>query len=266
MAAGARIAGAACVVFVHAGVSAERVAHIERQGASIVRVPGNYDDAVAAAASASARRGWTLVADIAALGDDAAARTCGHVMQGYTVLVREILEQAACSGTRFTHVLVQAGVGGLAASVFGHWAALQPGAPVPRFVVVEPDRAACLMASAFAGHPVAVPMTEETVMAMLECQRPSPMAWPVVQSFADAFVAVTDEAARHAVRALARPRGDDPAILAGESGAAGLAGLIHLLGDETACRALGLGPASEVLVIATEGPTDLGAWSGRSEA
>ena len=263
VAAGARIAGARCVVFVHAGVSAERVAHIERQGASIVRVHGNYDDAVAAAAVASAEHGWALVADIADPGHEPAARICGQVMQGYCVLVREILEQAARSGSRFSHVLVQAGVGGLAAAVFGHWTALTPGAPAPRFVVAEPDRAACVMASARAGRPVALPTSEETVMAMLECQRPSPMAWPVLHALADAYVAVTDDEARSAVRTLAWPRENDPAVEAGESGAAGLAALIRLLGDEGASRALGLGPESNILLIATEGPTDLGAWSGR---
>ncbi len=56
VAAGARLVGAPCVIFVHGGVSAERVAAIAAFGARIVRVEGGYDDSVAEAARQSAAR------------------------------------------------------------------------------------------------------------------------------------------------------------------------------------------------------------------
>lgn len=95
-------------------------------------------------------------------------------------------------------------------------------------------------------------------MAMLECGEPSPLAWPVLAAHAAAFMAVPDAAARAAVRALARAAGGDPALEVGESGAAGLAGLLHALPHHG--EALGLNADSRVLVIATECPSDRATW------
>src|SRR5690606_8121170 len=51
VAQGAQVVGARSVIFVHAGVSEARIAAIEKLGAEIVRVQGNYDDSVAQASS-----------------------------------------------------------------------------------------------------------------------------------------------------------------------------------------------------------------------
>ncbi|MGE0007440.1 MAG: diaminopropionate ammonia-lyase [Parvibaculaceae bacterium] len=265
VAAGARLVGARCRIFLHAGVSAERVAHIERLGAGIVRVDGSYDDSVAEAARSVGRRGWTLVPDIVSTDDPETALICGQVMQGYSILVEEVFDAARERRIDFTHVFVQAGVGGLAAAVLGHWAAMSGDARRPRFVIVEPERAACLAASARSGRIVTLPHGPTTIMAMLECQSPSPLAWPVVHALADAYVTVGEEDARRAVRGLAWPTGADPIIEAGESGAAGLAGLECALADGLFAARLGLDRTSKVLVIVTEGPTDRSQWSGRTK-
>jgi diaminopropionate ammonia-lyase len=118
---------------------------------------------------------------------------------------------------------VQAGVGGVAAAVAGHLA-LVLGDGRPTFVVVEPARAACLFETARAGHPVKIDHGEPTIMAMLECYEPSRVAWRVLSRVADAFMTVDEEDAVAVMNRLARPTGDDPAIVAGESGGAGLAG------------------------------------------
>jgi diaminopropionate ammonia-lyase len=94
VAAGARLTGARCTIFLHAGVSEERVAHIERLGAAIVRVDGSYDDSIAEAARSVERQGTVLVPDIVAADDVESAQVCGHIMQGYAVLVDEILDAA----------------------------------------------------------------------------------------------------------------------------------------------------------------------------
>jgi diaminopropionate ammonia-lyase len=100
-------------------------------------------------------------------------------------------------------------------------------------------------------------------MAMLECQSASPLAWPIVHALADAYITVAEEDARQAVKHLAWPKGADPVIEAGESGAAGLAGLERLVADKPLAAKLGLDRTSNVLVIVTEGPTDRSQWSGR---
>jgi diaminopropionate ammonia-lyase len=59
---------------------------------------------------------------------------------------------------------------------------------------------------------------------------------------------------------LARPLDGDPAIVSGESGGVGLAGLIGALADPVARAMLGLNNASRVFVINTEGATDPGRY------
>lgn len=249
VAAGARLAGARAVVFVHAGVSPARAAAIAGFGAEVIRVPGSYDDSVAEAARRCAAEGWTVLSDTSWPGYE---RIPGLVMQGYTVLVREALRSLDRPPT---HVFVQAGVGGLAAAVAGHLL-VELGTERPRVVVVEPARAACVLACAAAGAPVRIPSGEPTVMAMLECYEASGVAWRVLARAADAFCTVDENEAVSAMRRLARPEPGDPPIVAGESGGVGLAGLVRAAGDPSLRRALGLDAASRVLVINTEGATD----------
>ena len=164
-----------------------------------------------------AEKGWTVVSDTSWPGYE---RIPGLVMQGYTAIVREALRELAAPPT---HVFVQAGVGGVAAALAGHLA-LVFGEQRPTFVVVDPARAACIFETARAGHPVKIAHGEPTVMAMLECYEPSLVAWRVLSRVADAFMTVEDADAVAVMNRLARPAGDDPAIVAGESGGAGLAG------------------------------------------
>lgn len=249
VAQGAAFVGATSVVFVHGGVSAERVAAIARFGAEMVRVAGNYDDSVAEAARVAKERGWTVVSDTSWPGYD---RIPGLVMQGYTLMVREALAQMGKPPTR---VFVQAGVGGVAAAVAGHLAILF-GDRRPKFVVVDPARAACVYESARANKPVRIAHGEPTVMAMLECYEPSLVAWRVLSHVADGFMTVDEDDAVAIMRRLARPAAGDPAIVAGESGGVGLAGLVKVCGQPELREKFGLDAAARVLVINTEGATD----------
>jgi diaminopropionate ammonia-lyase len=249
VAQGAQLVGARSAIFVHSGVSDERVAAIARFGAQMIRVEGTYDDSVAKAARVAAEKGWTIVSDTSWPGYE---RIPGLVMQGYTAMLREALRQLPEAPT---HVFVQAGVGGVAAAVAGHLA-LALGDQRPTFVVVDPARAACLFETARVGHPVKIEHGEPTVMAMLECYEPSLVAWRVLSRVADGFMTVDEEDAVAVMNRLARPHGNDPAIVAGESGGVGLAGLIRATADPEIRAALNLNEASRVFVINTEGATD----------
>ena len=249
VAQGAALVGATSVIFVHAGVSDARVAAIARFGAQMIRVAGTYDNSVTEAARVSVEKGWTVVSDTSWPGYE---RIPGLVMQGYTALVREALRQI---GDPPTHVFVQAGVGGVAAAVAGHLAIVF-GDRRPTFVVVDPARAACIYETAKAGRPVKIAHGAPTVMAMLECYEPSPLAWRVLSRVADAFMTVDDADAIAVMNRLARPAGGDPPIVAGESGGAGLAGAIRAATDPEMRAKLGLTASSRLFVINTEGATD----------
>jgi len=164
--------------------------------------------------------------------------------------VREALRQLSEPPT---HVFVQAGVGGIAAAVAGHLAIVL-GDARPTFIVVEPARAACIVAAAREGRVVKVAHDQPTVMAMLECYEASQVAWRVLAHAADAFMTVDEDDAIAVMRRLAQPSGGDPLIIAGESGGVGLAGLIRAVTENKAD--LGLDGKSRVLVINTEGATD----------
>ncbi|WP_372024271.1 diaminopropionate ammonia-lyase [Tistrella mobilis] len=254
VAAGARLVGARAVVFLHQGVREVRADAIRAEGARIVRVAGDYDDSLAAVARSCAAEGWINVSDMALPGQE---RIPTLVMQGYTVMAAEILRQ--CGDRMPTHLFLQAGVGGMAAAVAAHLAMAGPDRP--RLVVVEPDGAACLLESARAGRRLQLASHAPTVMALLECREPSATGWRILSRLARDFMAVPDTAARAAVNRLARPVAGDPALVVGESGAAGLAGLFQAVADPGLQAALGLGPAARVLVIATEGANDVDAWS-----
>ena len=249
VAQGAQLVGAHCAIFVHAGVSAERIAAISRFGAEIIKVNGNYDDSVAEASRVANENGWLIVSDTSWPGYE---RIPGFVMQGYTALLGEAVRQLP---NKPTHVFIQAGVGGIAAAVAGYFS-LRYGDQRPFFTVVDPSRAACLYESALARRPVKIKHGESTVMAMLECYEPSLVAWRVLSRVADAFMTVEEEEAVDVMRRLANPLAGDPAIVAGESGGVGLAALIKVAQDPVLRAKLKLGPESRVFLINTEGATD----------
>jgi diaminopropionate ammonia-lyase len=250
---GAQLVGALAAIFVHAGVSDARVAAIARFGAAILRVDGAYDDAVREAARVADARGWTIVSDTSWPGYE---RIPGLVMQGYTALVREALRQLP---QPLTHVFIQAGVGGFAAAVAGHLA-LALGDHRPVFTVVDPARAACIVETAHAGHPVTVAPGAPTVMAMLECYAPSLVAWRMLSRVADAFMTVDDDDAVAVMRQLAHPVAGDPALVAGESGGVGLAGLIKAVSDPAIKAALRIDERACIFLVNTEGATDPGTY------
>ena len=251
----ARTFGCRCVVYLHERVSAGRADAIAAYGAETVRVSGNYDDSVRRAQHDAEQFGRFVISDTAYPGCEDVPR---DVMQGYTLIAAEVLEQIA-DGDAPTHIFLPGGVGGLAAAVAGHlWQTL--GADRPRLIVVEPQRAACLLESARAGYCIRLDGDIDTVMACLSCGEPSTLAWTILDTAADAFVAIPDDAAIDAVRALAKPHPGDARIVAGESGAAAVAALLTLADLPDARRSLGMDARSHVLCIVTEGATDPEIW------
>jgi diaminopropionate ammonia-lyase len=247
---GAQVFGCRCVIYVHEGVSAARANAIAAYGAEVRRIPGTYDAAVRRAASDAAAQAWHVVSDTSYEGYVEVPR---DVMQGYSLMVEEALAQA--SGALPTHVFVQGGVGGLAAAACAYlWERFGPRRP--RFIVVEPEKADCLYRSAVAGRPTPAEGALDTIMAGLACGEVSLLAWRILAPGADAFMTIADESAADTMRLLAAGNDGDPAIVAGESAVAGLAGLLLAAGSETTRRSLGLGPESIVLIFGTEGATD----------
>jgi diaminopropionate ammonia-lyase len=246
----ARLCGAPARVFVPAVTEPAARAAIAGEGAEVVPVTGSYDEAVAAARRwAEGQPGSALIQDTAWPGYE---QVPGWIVEGYSTLFAELDAQLAETGAGPPAlVAVPVGVGSLAQAAVAHYrsAAERGGVTV---LSVEPDTAACLLASLRAGTPVTVP-TAATIMAGLNCGTISSIAWPYLASGLDAAMAVTDDAARRAATDLAAV-----GISSGPSGAASLAGArAALTGKGSAGRraALAVDSASVIVLLSTEAGT-----------
>ena len=234
----ARMRGLTARIFVPARAAADRRAAIESEGAELVVVDGDYEEAVRRATEEGAVLGTLAIADV---GDSGPAH---WVIDGYHTLFAEAAAQAG-----FDALLVPAGVGSFAA------AAARFGALAGRRVIaVEPEAAACVSASLAAGEPAVVP-TPGTSMAGMDCAEVSPAAWPSLRDGLTGTVTVSDAEAVAAMRELAAL-----GYAIGDCGAAPLAALRALMTEPDGAElrtAAGLSdPGARVLLVATEGVTD----------
>jgi diaminopropionate ammonia-lyase len=240
----ASVRGLECRIYLPSAASGARAELVAAEGADVVRVDGDYDEAVASAVEDARRPGAALIADTATEPGDGPP---AWVIDGYSTLFREAAEQAP---EPFDVVLVPAGVGSFAAAAV-RWAAHeQPGAAV---IAVEAETAACLTASLRADSLTTVD-TPGTSMAGMDCATPSAVAWPTLRHGLAGTITVSDPQAHAAMAALA-----DRGWTIGDCGAAAVAALRRLADDPDCAElraAIGFGPASSVLCVATEGASD----------
>jgi diaminopropionate ammonia-lyase len=249
---GANMFGCGCKIYLHHHVSDAREREIAKFGADIVRVEGSYDDSVRQCAFDAENSDWKLVADTTAGGGSDVAPKL--VMQGYAVLVQEMLDQARQTNSP-THVFVPGGVGGLAAAVAAH---LSEGLTTrkPRIIVVEPNEADCILTSIAAGKLANSAGSMDTFMACLSAGEVSPLAWPILRAHVEDVLALPDAAAKDAMRILAQGIAGDRPVVAGESGVAAIAGAIAASLNPGLREKLGLDENSIVVTIGSEGATD----------
>jgi diaminopropionate ammonia-lyase len=244
----ARLTDTPAHVFVPAMTDAATRAAIASENAEVTLIAGAYDEAVAHARRwAENHRGAALVQDTAWPGYE---QVPAWIVEGYSTLFAELDAQlAAVNAGPPTLVAVPVGVGSLAQAAVMHYRAEGGQADVTAVLAVEPDTAACLLASLRAGTPTTIP-TANTIMAGLNCGSISSSAWPYFAAGLDAAIAVTDDAARRAAADLAAL-----GISSGPSGAASLAGArAALTGPASPGRRaeLGVHPASVIVLLSTE--------------
>jgi diaminopropionate ammonia-lyase len=251
----AGLLGLGARIFVPEEMVAARREAIAGEGAEVVVVKGTYDEAVERSYEEAGVRSL-VVSDMSWPGYE---RIPSWVIEGYSTMLWEIDDELESRGEAGPDlVVVQVGVGAFAAAVTRHFRVRQRSRH-PKLLSVEPAGAACLLESVAAGRILSVPGPHDSIMAGLNCGRPSLVAWPTVSGGIDVLVAVDDEPAREAMR-LAAASG----IVSGETGAAGLGGLLELLRrgeqspeqEEKSRRALGVGGESRVLLFNCEGATD----------
>jgi diaminopropionate ammonia-lyase len=250
----ARLLGFESRIYVPSDMVQARRDAIASEGAAVVIVHGTYDEAVARSAEEADER-TLVISDTAWEGYQDIPR---WTIDGYSTILQEVEDELARLGEPGPNLVsVQIGVGALATAVITHFR--QPErVPNPAILGVEPTRAACMLASVEAGELVQLPGPHDSIMAGLNCGLASPIAFPVVSAQADALVAIENDRAREAMRAFAAE-----GLVAGETGSAGLAGLLDICTNPAYADArahLGIGTDTRALVFITEGATDPGAW------
>lgn len=254
----ARQLGQKAIVYMPKGSSVHRLENIRAEGAETSITDLNYDDAVRMTAVKAEKYGWVVVQDTAWEGYEEIPT---WIMQGYGTMAMEALEQMNELGVeKPTHVFIQAGVGALAGSVLGYFAAKFEDER-PKTVIVEADKADCLYQSALAGdgQPHAVGGDMNTIMAGLACGEPNIVGWKILKDYSEMFVSCPDWVSAKGMRILGNPINSDPKIISGESGAVTtglLCALLQYRSLEEAKEALQLNEQSHILLFSTEGDTD----------
>ncbi|OGM49688.1 hypothetical protein ABOM_001805 [Aspergillus bombycis] len=256
LAYGAQVFGCRCVDYIHSHVSEGRADKMKELGAVVIRVDGEYEASVSRAKEDARMNGWFFVSSTS--WSDFDNDIPQHVMNAYMVVLEEAVS-AIPMLDRITHVLVCGGVGSIAAAIFqGFYTRIRGNrlSNAPRFIVVEPCEADCLLQSAKAGEVRKSEGSLHTLMAGLACRAPSPAAWKVLHWLASDFVAVPDTVAVDGMKTLASSCEGDIPVVCGESSAASMGVLLASSTDPTVRKKLGLDANSQVLLFALEGATD----------
>ncbi|MEM9248787.1 MAG: pyridoxal-phosphate dependent enzyme [Pseudomonadota bacterium] len=234
VAAGARVFGAQAIIYLAETVPDAFAQRLEAIGARTVRAGATYEDSMAAAEAVAQEQGWRLLSDSSWPGYTGPP---GRVMEGYLQMAAEAAAQIPEPPT---HILLQAGVGGLAAAVASH--ARATWGDMPTIIVVEPAFAPALIESIRAGEIVDTsgPVSD---MGRLDCKTPSMIALAGLARDADLFVTISEAEAVAGKSRLA-----DHGLATTPSGAAGIAALLPGLP--------GVGRDARVLAFVSEGPED----------
>ena len=241
---GASVFGCNCEIYIHAHVTKAREDAIAKYGAKVHKVNGNYDESVKVADEAAKENGYFIISDTSYEGYTEVPK---DVMQGYTIMVDEAITQMK---EKPTHVFLQGGVGGMAASVVSFLHETY-GKDFPIFVIVEPTNADCLLQSAKNNKPTVVEGELETIMAGLSCGEVSLIAWEVLKHSVSGFMSINDSVVPEVMKLLAREN-----IVSGESAVAGLSGLLLSATNSDLREKLNLDKNSKILCFGTEGDTD----------
>ena len=264
LAYGAKLFGCPCIIYIHREVSFNRTQKLKDLGATVIRVDGDHQLSLDRAKEDARMNAWYFVTSTS--WNDFDGEIQQDVMNAYTVVVQEALD-AIENVQDITHVLVCGGMGSISTRIFlGFYMHLQSlraqqhdeeEVKLPRFIVVEPSEADCLLESAKKGSPQTSKGSLSTLMAGLACRSPSPAAWKVLSWLASDFIAVPDALAVAGMRALAngQQQGDVP-IVCGESSAATMGLLMEAREDSLLREKLGLSANSQVVLFGLEGATD----------
>ncbi len=246
---GARRLGLNCKIFISEFVSDARGKAMVKLGADVIKVKGNYEKSLMECIKQSTENNWQIVQDVAWKDYMIVPK---FTMAGYTVMMKEIVDQI--QNEKITHIILQAGVGGMAAAMVAGIARYLD--HVPTIIVVEPDSAACVMESIKTGKIEKIDIVRESLMGGMSCGEVSLVPWEILKNSVKHCISLPDDDIAKTMKLLGNSSFSDQKIIAGENSAPGVISLITSCEDQSIKEKLKLNDKSNVLVFGCEGDTD----------
>ncbi|MDC1033405.1 diaminopropionate ammonia-lyase [Candidatus Pelagibacter sp.] len=246
---GAKRLGLKCKIFISEFVSEARGQAMSDLGADVIKVKGNYEKSLIECIKQSTGNNWQIVQDVAWKDYMIVPR---YTMAGYTVMMREIVDQIKVD--QITHIILQAGVGGMAAAMVAGIARYLKN--VPEIIIVEPDSAACVMESIKTGKIEKIDIKRESLMGGMSCGEVSLVPWEILKNSVKFCISLPDDDIAKTMKLLGNSSFSEEKIIAGENSAPGIISLITSCLDEKVKEKLKLDIKSNILVIGCEGDTD----------
>ena len=246
---GAKRLGLKCKIFISEFVSEARGQAMATLGADVIKVKGNYENSLIECIKQSTENNWQIVQDVAW---DNYLLVPKYTMAGYSVMMKEIADQL--DSNKITHVILQAGVGGMAAAMIAGIARYLKN--IPTTIVVEPDSAACVLESIKTGKIEKIDIKRESLMGGMSCGEVSLVPWEILKNSVNYCISLPDDDIAKTMKLLGNASFSDEKIIAGENSAPGVISLIASCEDQKLKKKLNLDSNSNVLVIGCEGDTD----------
>jgi diaminopropionate ammonia-lyase len=246
---GAGRLGLKCKIFISEFVSDARGQAMADLGADVIKVEGNYEKSLIECIKQSTENSWQIVQDVAWKDYIQVPK---YTMAGYTVMMKEIVDQI--KNDKITHIILQAGVGGMAGAMVAGVARYLEN--IPEIIVVEPDSAACVMESLKTGKIEKIDIKRESLMGGMSCGEVSLVPWEILKTSVKFCISLPDDDIAKTMKFLGNSSFSKEKIIAGENSAPGVISIIASCVDNQIKEKLKLNSKSNILIIGCEGDTD----------
>ena len=246
---GAKRLGLRCKIFISEFVSDARGKAMADLGADVIKVKGNYEKSLIECIKQSTENNWQIVQDVAWKDYMIVPK---YTMAGYTVMMKEIVDQI--DQDKISHIILQAGVGGMAGAMISGIARYLQN--VPEIIIVEPDSAACVMESIKTGKIEKIDIKRESLMGGMSCGEVSLVPWEILKNSVKYCISLPDDDIARTMKLLGNGNFSNKKIIAGENSAPGVISLIASCEDEKIKEKVKLNKNSNILLIGCEGDTD----------
>ncbi len=246
---GAKRLGLKCKIFISEYVTDARGKVMSDLGADVIKVKGNYESSLIECIKQSTKNNWQIIQDVAWKEYITVPK---YTMAGYAVMMKEIFDQL--DHNKISHIILQAGVGGMAGAMIAGVARYLKNIPIT--VVVEPDSAACVLESIRTGKIEKIDIIRESLMGGMSCGEVSLVPWEILKNSVKYCISLPDDDIAKTMKLLGNANFSDEKIIAGENSTPGVISLISSCENEKIKEKMQLNKNSNVLLIGCEGDTD----------